>query len=590
MAPSGTPLSSLEAIIDTYVAARQQTTAAVSVAVVNNGETVFDKAYGLADIAAQTPADTDTVFEWGSCSKLLVWTSVMQLVEQGKLDLQQDIREYLPHNFLKKLKYDQPITLLNLMNHNAGWEDRVTDLYYAKEDVPELGAALAIYEPRQVYEPGTVVAYSNYGAALAAYLVELQSGQPFYTYVNEHIFGVLGMEHTSIHPTQQDNPTVDAARSKIQGYTAKLKLIKKNRGYSGIYPAGSTIGTAGDAAKFLAALLPVAGDYTPLFQSNTVLKEMLSPSLNYDGSNIPRIAHGFFESNHAVPTLEHGGNTAAFSSNFIIDPASGFGMVVVTNQQNEWEYCTGLTDKLFGEYKPAAYSGEMPDSSQVEGKYQRARRVVHGFGKIFFFLNTSTVNISAINSRTYNIGSHIPFKQIAPDVYVPVRHSGFAYFVRDDQGAVIKLSGPSSDLFPITGMAAHSIGITLIILGFGAAVTLLALIGGLIGWIIRRFKREAKLSSRFNKYHIGMSLAGLIFIINNYILLYRNLNFTAYSAVRIHFLLNIIYILLSAGYLALLLVKLRHIEAGKIRKILYILTGISVLLFSALIIGWDLYY
>ncbi|WP_054939594.1 serine hydrolase domain-containing protein [Paenibacillus ihuae] len=306
-APSGTPLSSLAAVIDTYVAGRKQTTAAVSVAIVNDGRTVFNQAYGFADIEHETAADTDTVFEWGSCSKLLVWTSVMQLVEQGKLDLQQDIREYLPEGFFKKLKVDKPITLLNLMHHNAGWQDRITDLFYfAEEDVPELGEALRIYEPRQVYEPGKVVAYSNYGAALAAYLVELQSGQPFYTYVNEHIFDVLGMEHTAIHPAQRDNAAVDAARNKIQGYTTKLKRIK-NRGYIGIYPAGSATGTAGDAAKFLAALMPAAGNYTPLFQSNTVLKEMLSTSLNYDGTDIPRIAHGFFEVNHTVPALEHGG-------------------------------------------------------------------------------------------------------------------------------------------------------------------------------------------------------------------------------------------------------------------------------------------
>ncbi|KUP21048.1 hypothetical protein AWJ19_27405 [Paenibacillus sp. DMB5] len=104
----------------------------------------------------------------------------MQMVEQGKLDLRTDIREYLPEGFFRKLKYDEPITLLNLMHHNAGWQERYTDLFYRQEDdVPDLKEALRIAEPRQVYKPGTVLAYSNYGASLAGYIVERQSGQPF---------------------------------------------------------------------------------------------------------------------------------------------------------------------------------------------------------------------------------------------------------------------------------------------------------------------------------------------------------------------------------------------------------------------------
>ncbi|CAH1205839.1 D-aminopeptidase [Paenibacillus auburnensis] len=587
-APSGTPLSSLAAVVDTYVAARRQTTAAVSVAVVNNGETVFNQAYGFADIEHETAADTGTVFEWGSCSKLLVWTSVMQLVEQGKLDLHQDIREYLPKGFFQKLKYDQPITLLNLMHHNAGWQERATDLFYfAEEDVPELGEALALFEPRQVYEPGNVVAYSNYGAALAAYLVELQSGQPFYTYVKEHIFDVLGMEHTSIHPAQRDNEAVYAARNKIQGYTTKLKLIKKNRGFIGIYPAGSATGTAGDAAKFLAALMPAAGTTSPLFRSDTVLKEMLSPSLNYEGTDIPRIAHGFFEVNHTVPALEHGGNTLGFSSKFTIDPASGFGMVVMTNQYNEWEYCAGLTDRVFGTYKPQASGMDLPDSVQVEGEYQSARRVIHGFTKLLGYL--STMKIVSVNRNIIDYND-TPYKQIEPYVYVPVRQSGFAYFVRDAQGAVVKVSNPYFDSFPLTGLAAQRTGISLIAVGLGALLIMLAMISGFVRWIITRFRRAAKPSSGFNKYYLWMNIAGLAFIVNTIILGYRTLNYTTYSAIRIHLIGNIAYVVLTAGYIMLLMMKLRSIEAGKVSKIMYILSGVSALLFSAIIIGWDLYY
>ncbi|MGN7764795.1 serine hydrolase domain-containing protein [Paenibacillus sp. 22594] len=586
--PSGTPLSSLEGFIDNYESIYQRTAAAVSVAVVKDGKTILDKAYGFADIERQVAADTDTVFEWGSCTKLLVWTSVMQLVEQGKLNLETDIREYLPDGFLKKLKYEAPISLLNLMNHNAGWEDRGTDLYYfAEDDVPELGEALRGFEPRQVNQPGKVVAYSNYGAALAAYIVELQSGQPFYTYVQEHIFKVLGMEHTSIHPSQQDNPAVAAGRSKIQGYTTKLELIKKNRAYIGIYPAGGTIGTAKDAAKFVAALMPATGHNSPLFHSNVTLKKFLSPSLNYEGTDLPRIAHGFFEMNYAVPALEHGGNTLSFSSKFVLDPESGFGMVVMTNQQNEWNFTTGLVDKVFGAYLPAFYSGELPDSSQVAGEYITARRVVHGYMKILTFLDTE--KITANNSSYLNINGQ-SLSQISPNTYVPVYQSGIILFVRDDQGAVIKMSRPFSDSFPITGISAQSTRISLIALGLGIAIIILSLLSGLFGWIVRRFKKEAKPPSPINKYHLWMNVAGIAFLVNTVILGYRSITYTTYSAIRIHLILNIAYVVLAAGYIVLLGLKLRRQKNGKLRTILYVLSGVSAMLFSALIIGWDLYF
>ncbi|WP_458122818.1 serine hydrolase domain-containing protein [Paenibacillus sp. Z3-2] len=97
--PSRIALSSLEETIDSYVATNQKNTAAVSVVAIKNGETIVNKAYGYADLEQQRKADTSTVFEWGSTSKLLIWTSVMQLVEQGKLDLDTDIRNICRKDF-----------------------------------------------------------------------------------------------------------------------------------------------------------------------------------------------------------------------------------------------------------------------------------------------------------------------------------------------------------------------------------------------------------------------------------------------------------------------------------------------------------
>lgn len=99
-----------------------------AVSIVKDGKIVFSKGYGYANIEKQTSMSTETTYmEAGSVSKLFTWTAVMQLVEQGKLDLNTDIRTYLPDGFLKP-SFDKPITLKSLMSHTAGFEERLEKL------------------------------------------------------------------------------------------------------------------------------------------------------------------------------------------------------------------------------------------------------------------------------------------------------------------------------------------------------------------------------------------------------------------------------------------------------------------------------
>ena len=113
-------------------------------------------------------------------AKLLVWVSVMQLYEQGKLELDRDISHYLPDGFLSNLSYDMPVTMLNLMNHNAGFQEVYADVMVTDADyIVSLEEALRKHKPAQIYKPGTVTAYSNWGVALAGFIVEQVSGVSF---------------------------------------------------------------------------------------------------------------------------------------------------------------------------------------------------------------------------------------------------------------------------------------------------------------------------------------------------------------------------------------------------------------------------
>src|SRR5215470_3183238 len=167
------------------------------ISVVKDGKVLFAKGYGYADVEKKTPVSPDnTLFRPGSISKLFTWTAIMQLVEQGKLDLDRDVNEYL--DFKIPATFPKPITVRNLMTHTAGFEEHVKGLMVDDPArLPSLRTALISSLPKRMYPPGEVSAYSNYGASLAGYIVQRVSGEKFEDYVARHIFAPLHMEHST---------------------------------------------------------------------------------------------------------------------------------------------------------------------------------------------------------------------------------------------------------------------------------------------------------------------------------------------------------------------------------------------------------
>lgn len=557
--PSRIPLTELEETIDSYVASYEKYTAAVSVVAIKDGETIMNKAYGYADIESQRKADTSTVFEWASISKLLVYTSMMQLVEQGKLDLETDIREYLPEGFFKKLKYDEPITLLNLMHHNAGWEDQtVTEVYYYDEiENVDLGETLRKNEPKQIYKPNSVVGYSNYSVGLAGYIVELVSGQPYYEYVNQHIFEPLHMNDTTVHPTGQDRPDLVQRRNEVEGYTKDLKRIPENRVYVTFYPTGAAMGTAEDLGKFLAALMPVDDSHV-LFAKRDTLDEMLSTSLYYDETSIPRFAHGFVEMEYVVPTLMHEGNLKGFSSKVVFDPASKFGMVVMTNIAFEEIYYYGLISKIFGN---SIYVSSV--TSEGGGYFQSARRAASRFTDLFRQLDITKFSKAELSSL-YNVVEH--------------------------NGVVEKISyTPYMDYLPVSKLKVNLIVVSFIPVALAIIFSLGALIVNLIRMLINKLYKRGNHPTDFNKYYLAINFAGLVLPLNLLIIHMRLSSYPAYSSIRINLGFNLLYVVLAVAYLGLLIYKLRKSSYSKKQKVMYIMSGISAFILAAFIVGWHLY-
>src|SRR5262249_62234852 len=124
------------------------------VLVVKDGRVLFAKGYGYSDVGKKTPVTVDaTLFRPGSISKLFTWTAVMQLVEQGKLDLDKDINDYL--DFKIPATFPQPITLRNVMTHTPGFAETAKDLFVKDTgEMKPLGAYLADHLPNRISPPG----------------------------------------------------------------------------------------------------------------------------------------------------------------------------------------------------------------------------------------------------------------------------------------------------------------------------------------------------------------------------------------------------------------------------------------------------
>lgn len=311
--------------------------------------------FGLADPAEQKPVQPDqTGFEYGSVSKVLVWLALMQLAEEGKLALTDEISRHLPEDFISALRLSWPVTLLDLMNHQAGFEESPLDMI-VPESAPArpLREALLQARPAQRFRPGTVSAYSNFGCALAAFVVERVSGQPFERYAEQHFFRPLGMASCGMN---QDQAPGGMARGSAPDEAGGFAPAEPSR--VSLFPAGGVRGTAGDLAKLGIALL--ARDKRLLSKSGSfdlLFADSFAPFPGADG-----MAHGFFTMNaQNAKGYQHPGNTNGFTAQLTLVPERRIGYVLLINAAYANPLGSALNHLLMGPpAQPAPPDGEGP--------------------------------------------------------------------------------------------------------------------------------------------------------------------------------------------------------------------------------------
>ena len=366
---------SYEERINAFYEDHKDTTAGAMVGVFDGNGVIYEGYYGYSDIANGTKVDENTVIDWGSSTKTMVWISVMQLWEQGKLDLEKDVREYLPDGFLKNLKYDKPVRMIDLMNHRAGFQEYYTDMFLEPSlKAYSLEEALQLDQPAQVFEPDTITAYSNWGVALAGYIVERVSGESFEDYVHEHIFEPLGMKDSALAPDLMDNPGVRERRDKLVCYSGTTPVGSAFYLIS-LYPAGSCVSTLDDYMKFASCFVQ---DEFPLFEKQKTFDVMMSATSYYGDTGVAKNAHGIWALPYGSNVYGHGGNTQACSSYITFDLEKKIGCVVMTNQAGEKDYNGELFNSIYG--KSVWKSFEAREAKQ--GMYHSARTVLEGRFKI----------------------------------------------------------------------------------------------------------------------------------------------------------------------------------------------------------------
>ncbi len=412
------------------------------ITVAKGGNVLFGKGYGYSDVEKKSPVSFDaTLFRPGSVSKLFTWTAVMQQVEQGKLDLDRDVNDYL--DFKIPVAYSKPVTLRDIMTHTPGFEESVQELFVKEaKDLTPLGNYLKTHMPKRIYPPRTIPAYSNYGATLAGYIVQRVSGQPFDDYIEEHIFKPLGIAHSTFR--QPLPASLSPLMSK--GYDVASDPAKPFE-FVEAAPAGSSAVTASDMTRFMIAHLQ-----NGTFQNAQILNAETTRLMHTrQFGNVPDMngmALGFYEetrNGHRI--IGHAGDTGYFHSDLHLIPDADLGFFISYNSAGKGESNVrealwyAFLDRYFP-YKVPAATSTPKDIDGILGRYMNSRRSQTTILKIGTVMGEPKVSrnsddtISVEGVKAPN-GKLMKFRQIGPLMFRDVDGQSRIAFTHDYSGRLM---------------------------------------------------------------------------------------------------------------------------------------------------------
>ena len=464
--------------------------------VVKDGNVLFAQGYGYADLKARTPVSPDsTLFRIGSVSKLFTWTAVMQLVEQHKLDLDRDVNDYL--DFKIPAKFDKPVTLRDLMTHTAGFEDTTRDLLPATPDGVDLGRYLKQHIPARIFPPGKIVAYSNYGAGLAGYIVERVSGQPLDAYIQRHILAPLDMRHSTFTQPLPANLAPLLAKGYVSASDGKPKPFE----LVNPAPAGAMTASARDMANFMIAQLQGGrfGDAHILQPQTAALMHSpqytAAPGLN--GMDL-----GFYQENrngHRI--IGHGGDTIVFHSDLHLLLDANAGIFMAFNSAGKAGAVNDVRNEIFRAFldryfpwQPLAaptLASAKADAARVAGWYETSRRNQSAL-RFLYLLSQSHVAAQpdgtiTVSSLVDSAGEPLHWREIGPLHYREVHGQSLLDFVADAHGNILYWAAGDIPVLVYQRLPSRmGMGTVGPLLAAAIAIALATLLIWFGGWRIRR--------------------------------------------------------------------------------------------------------
>ncbi len=510
--PPATPAAldprDLEAWMDGYLpyALERARIPGAVVVVVRGNQVVLEKGYGFSDVAKRAPVlPESTMFRPGSVSKLFTWTAVMQQVEAGKIDLDKDVNAYL--DFKIPPYQGKPVTMRNIMTHTAGFEESIR--YLISNDpkaVMTLKKQMPLALPERVFAPGTTPAYSNYATALAGYIVERVSGEPFDNYIENHIFKPLNMTHSSF---RQPLPAA-LVPYMSKGYP---DVTQKPRPFEMVIPApaGSLSASGADMGKFMIAQLnDGAGLTSPA--TTKQMHDFKAPGVGPLNS----MALGFYEQwVNGQRAIAHGGDTVWFHSYLWLFPDADTGIYISMNSPGREGAAGAVRSALFHKFADRYLAGPAEKPAQVDaktarehaqlmaGNYVSSRGSFTNFMSLFGLLGQATIGLTEDGKITLpaldGLGAGArDWVEVEPFVW---RDTGtgerLAAEVKD--GRVVRWSLDAGSPFMVFEPAAASVNAAWLNPALIAAfsIILLAALAWPVRWLVRRsYKAEFALTGK----------------------------------------------------------------------------------------------
>jgi CubicO group peptidase (beta-lactamase class C family) len=410
------------------------------VVVVTRDAQIFAKGYGFSDIEAKKPFTADaTLVRPGSISKLFTGIAVMQLVDAGRLDLDRDVNGYMDFA-IPTPEGGVPVTLRRLLMHRAGFEEHVKRLFSRDPEPQPLGRWLAKSLPPRLFPNGDVEAYSNYGLALAGYIVERVSGEPYASYIQRHILGPLGMSHSTFQQPLPDEFAALMAKGYRRSDQPPLPFFET----IAAAPAGALSASGADMGRFLRALLNGGELDGVRILPKARLDEMMAPANATSAGYLGLVFFGTKLAGH--DTIGHEGITMTFFSDLRIFPEQGIGIFVSRDGVGEIKNAREIPHPatvIAQRFLPRATAWDdaraasFPGNTRVAGIYQQSRRSESTLIRISALLSESVIKVDDAGQilqppAKWPIGKVATWKRVQRDLYQAPSGGRFAFV--DDGG------------------------------------------------------------------------------------------------------------------------------------------------------------